>query len=111
MNTRSLIAMTRGDSRTLTFTVLDAAGDPVDLTDGEAWMTVEGLFEKSVGSGITLTDPTDGVLEVEIDEADTDGSSNWREAHRYDVQVRTASGETRTPFKGLFVVWPDVTEA
>lgn len=106
MNDLSLI---RGDSSELSLTLTDNAGDPYDLTDATVIMTVDDLFEKSIGSGITVDDPTSGVAAITVDPADTEDAPDARCAYRYDVQVTLSDGSIKTPVRGLFVVIPDVT--
>jgi len=103
------LTMTRGDTRTFTVTMTDDAGDPYDLTDASVDFTVGDLFDKSVGDGITVADPETGVAVITVDPDDTNGASDYRRAHRYDVQVTLADGTVKTPLRGLFVVTPDVT--
>ncbi len=85
----ALIEMFSGDSKILRYTVKDGSGAVIDIT-GAAFRW--GLFkldtdestptaknstvltppgEKTVGSGIVITDAANGVLEVTLDPADT----------------------------------------
>jgi hypothetical protein len=105
----NLLTVTAGDDRDLELTLVDGAGSPLDLTGASLWFTVEGLFQKTIGDGITVSVPIDGVAVISVSAADTSGVS-VRTARRYDVQVRTAAGKTKTPVKGTFVILPDVTE-
>ena len=74
----SVINLKRGDTLRWTITFTDSAGTIIDVTGHDflcqARRTLESattLFDLSVGSGITLTDPTNGEIELFI--ADTTG--------------------------------------
>jgi hypothetical protein len=103
------LSVIRGDSVTLTATLVDSLGAAYDLTGADLTFTVDGLFEKSLGAGITVADPLDGVAEIAVDPDDTDGAPNTRYAYRYDLQVTLADASVKTPLRGLFIVVPDVT--
>lgn len=103
------LVVVRGDSQTFELTFTDDDGDPLDLTDGAVVMTVEELFTKSVGDGITVSAPLTGVATVAVAPADTADCPDYRQGYRYDVQVTLASGVVKTPIRGRFVVLPDVT--
>jgi hypothetical protein len=97
------LSMIRGDSVTLIATLTD------DLTGADLTFTVGDLFQKSLGAGITVADPLDGVAVIAVDPDDTDGAPNTRYAYRYDLQVTYADASVKTPLRGLFIVIPDVT--
>lgn len=103
------ITVTAGDDRDLTLTLTDIDGDPIDLTGASVWFTVEHLFQKTIGDGIVVSAPLTGVATISVSAADTSGVSA-RTTYRYDVQVRTALGKTKTPIMGTFIIRPDVTE-
>lgn len=106
------LTVIRGDSATLTMTLVDPAGDPYDLTDSFLWFTVRDLIAKTTDDGIVIDmDPTTGVAVVMIAAAETSPAPNYRVAYPYDVQILTADGETQTPIRGLFIVIPDVSPA
>jgi hypothetical protein len=67
-----------GEDRSLDFTVVDANGTAVDITSyGLEWVMRERAasatadITKTTSSGITLTDPTNGVCRVAIADTDT----------------------------------------
>lgn len=68
---------------TIKFTITDETGAVVNLTGATANFTVKqnldsasDLFTaKTVGAGITLTDPVNGILQVAGVPADTDGAA------------------------------------
>ncbi len=69
-------ALFKGEDQVLEFTVLDSSDVAVDITGwAMTWTfaTAAGVssFTKTVGSGITITDAASGVLQVQIDAADT----------------------------------------
>lgn len=73
------------------FTVTDETGAVVDITGATVNFTVKkdvddaaNVFQLTVGSGITLTDPTNGVMQVAGVPADTDGNDGQ---HIYELDM------------------------
>lgn len=106
------LEMIRGDSKTFLF-ALD-----VDLTDAVGiWMTAKsaradadpGVFQKSVGAGITVIDDATGTISVELDPADTSDLDAVTNRLYYDVQVEDVDNKVSTPRIGRLVVRPDIT--
>jgi hypothetical protein len=91
-----------GEHKTLRFTVVDAAGAAVNITgwliDFKISATNSGprIFTKSVGSGITLTTPASGILDVTINTADTSGLAPG--VYYYALRRTTASNETELSY-------------
>lgn len=102
------ITMTRGDTRTLTLTLTDAAGDPYDLTGATVRMTVGDLFDKAIGDGIAVASPATGVAVITVNPDDTE-NANGRRSYPYDVEVTFVDGTVVTPILGRFVLRPDVS--
>jgi hypothetical protein len=109
------LSMMRGDDETFAIVLVDANGDPFDLTDCDLSFVVGDLFEKTIGAGIVIDpdgdpspDPTTGLATVTVDAADTVDCPDVRTPYRYDVQVTTATGLIHTPLRGRFIVVPDV---
>ena len=81
----------RGDTHTITFTVTDAAGAPVDITDSTVRLLAR---RRSVGASLivlpaTVTDATNGVVSHTL--------TGTLEASTYDVELEvTADGEMTT---------------
>ena len=65
-----VIGVFAGEDRSLVFTVVDGVGAPVNVT-GWAVSFVVSTVTKTVGSGVTLTTPTSGVVTVALAAADT----------------------------------------
>ena len=95
------------------FTYLDAIGDPIDLT-GTAiriqfrYRSKTGAIVKDieVGTGITLTDPTNGVFEI-----DEFTPVDWAvDTYYYDVEVTFITGKIKTYVWGMVKVIQDVTD-
>ena len=79
-----IITFVAGDDTTLTITAKDKDGVVVDLSGATiVWGVKKRLdnasteFTKSTGSGITITDATNGVFVVSIDAADTTNLSGY----------------------------------
>jgi hypothetical protein len=116
----------RGEKKTWETAVLDADDVVVDITNASLYFTVRSVFpagsvaddtdadvllKKTVGSGITISDPTNGVFEIVVAKADTnalDILSNVRE-YKYQIDI-VESGETepKTLAAGKFLVSADV---
>lgn len=105
------LTVVRGDTSNFQITITDSNGLAYDLTDASIWFTVDGLLEKTIGDGITVSTPASGVADVEISAGDTDAAPDRRTAYPYDVQVTLADGSVKTPVRGLFIVLPDVAPA
>lgn len=74
----SRLEMFSGDTKTINVTVLDDAGAKKDLTSATiTWKLflrsdkVTAKISKTVGSGVTITDATNGVFQVALAAADT----------------------------------------
>lgn len=94
------VTMWSGDSKKLRFTVIDDAGAAKNLTGAAiVWKAAKtagsstALITKSVGSGITITDPTGGLFEVRLDPADTASLSG---DFYHEAQVTDALGDVAT---------------
>lgn len=112
-----MLTMNRGDTAIFTMTVNAYSGAYLDLTGAEVWFTAkygwndtddEAVFQKTVGDGVTITDPTNGEIEIQLEQADTATIVDSVRL-RYDVQVRDVSGGIYTVASGLLKVVPDVT--
>lgn len=109
--------MIRGDSYEFRVTItLD--GDTVDITGGDFTMTAKwdvadsdanAVFQKTVGDGITLTDPTNGVITVKLEPADTNSLPLHTVDLFYDIQYIDTDGDVHTVLNGTLQVQPDVT--
>lgn len=105
-----------GADRLLRYKILrDESDDPLDLTGGSAEFTIHECTDKdridptprlklTVGDGIVIPDPTNGIVDVTI--RDTDGPALSRNGDRYSVVLRLkitdASGND---------TWPPALEA
>jgi hypothetical protein len=125
INTQALTVF-RGDKKTWEGVVTDLDGVAVDITNALIYFTVRSVFpagtipddtdsdvllKKTVGSGITLSDPSNGVFEFTVAKADTNALeilSNVRE-YLYQIGI-VGSGETEpnTLAAGKFLVSADV---
>lgn len=116
---------TRGDNRTIPFTVYDANDALVDITGSSVWFTVKELYadtdsaakitKKNTAAGggdsqIALTDPTNGEGEIYLIPSDTT-SLDANEEYIYDLQVKLPSGKTYTAKNSTMTLLADVTRA
>jgi len=98
----------------VSFTFADGIGDPIDLTDATVrcqfrYRTRTGAAVKTItdGSGITVTDATGGVLEI-----DEFTPVDWAvDKYYYDIQITFSDGRIKTYVEGLVNVIQDVTTA
>jgi hypothetical protein len=111
------LTMRRGDTVKLNITVT-RGGSAVDLTGASIWFTVKnavtdadpGVFQKTVGSGIVVTNAAAGQAQITIANADTSAIVGSRTL-LYDIQVKEAGGDITTVANGTITVSPDVTLA
>lgn len=66
---------------------------------------ISALLTKTLGHGITVTDPTGGILTVKISAGDTDGLEGY---YVYDVMV-IVDGEEYTVVDDVLEIRPTVT--
>ncbi|KXH76246.1 MAG: hypothetical protein AM326_03030 [Candidatus Thorarchaeota archaeon SMTZ-45] len=108
--------MHRGDDKLYELIVTDKnTGNAVDITGCMLTMTWKenkkdsGYYlQKTNGSGITLTDPTNGKAEIAIDKTDTSGLDKYKE-YFFDVYILKTTGKGETLLEGKFKVHEDVT--
>jgi hypothetical protein len=101
-----------GDDYVLHFTIVDEAGVAVDLSGAQQItfalarkVSVEPLFSKTLGSGVTVTDGPAGKVDVAIDAADTDALKG---AYYHEVELRNAAGKRSTVSYGAVTIQEDL---
>ena len=106
------INIIRRDDVTLTVTITDEQGTPLNLTGATVYFTVkakktdtdaQALITKEVTSHVN---PTAGITEVELTDVDTDIESR---SYFFDVQVKTSDDKIRSLSYGLIRVNQDIT--
>lgn len=116
----SNITLTRGDSRTLSITVLDSDGSAADLTGASIWWTAkrdindadaDAIISKTVGSGITVTNAAGGLATVTIAPDDWTDAEDSDKHYVWDLQVKSDTGTVTTVASGRIIITPDVTRA
>ena len=107
------IDIVRGDTRVITATFLESAGDPINLSGGEVFFTVnadseptddtEAVIQKDISSFST---PTTGVLSFTLSASDTNitPATYW-----YDVQFVSGAGVVTSLPKDKFIIRSDIT--
>jgi hypothetical protein len=109
--------LSRGDTIKLNVAVT-ASGSVYSLVGSSMWFTAKysysdpdssAVFQKTIGSGITLTDAVNGKATVLILPTDTSGLANAKVMLVYDLQVKDASGNIYTVARGNLIFLPDVT--
>lgn len=101
--------MVQGDTVALDFSIVDAAGDAVDLTGaGIRWQMARSvrataILEKAIGDGITVTSATGGAFTVALDPEDTIGLTG---SFYFEVEIIDASGNVSTPRSGTISIIP-----
>lgn len=105
MTTTYNLEMHAGETKWLEVTVADQYSVPVNLTGADITYIAQlpVPIEKTVGNGITLTDPTAGVFEIAIGEDDTVGIERTISVE-HECKVATATGEVMVAFAGRLTV-------
>ena len=108
------LTMFRGNTMVFDFAVT-LGGNPVDLTAAGIWFTAKTspsasnvVFQKAVGSGITVTDAASGAGLIELVPADTQGLGARTVRLYFDLEVEIA-GAVYTVAAGRLDVEPDLT--
>jgi hypothetical protein len=92
----------RGEDKSIVFDIVNAVGDPQDITGWTVSFRVASskfgaaIIQKTVGSGITLTDPTAGRLTVVLASADTVAFTNDGSDADYSYVLRRTNAGSRT---------------
>lgn len=98
-----------GNDVRLLFTAIDEDTQlPLNLSGAQAleWKlakkaTSSALIEKSLGNGVTITDPSGGLFEVAIDAEDTEALKG---DHYHEVRLTNSSGKKVTLAYGVFPI-------
>lgn len=100
-----------GDDLDLNVTVTDAADAALDLTSASSiiWRLSRHVgatadLTKSVGSGVTVTDPVNGLLTVTIDAADT---ASLVGNFYHELEIVNQANKKSTVLHGLFEIVQD----
>jgi hypothetical protein len=113
------LTMVRGDTPTFDIAVKKPDGTPLSLAGAQMWFTAKkstmdtdlaAVFQKTIGSGITVTDATAGLAEVTLAAADTSALPS-RIILEYDVQVKDVIGGVYTIARGWLTVSGDITRS
>lgn len=105
------LEMSRGTDRTFTLTILDSERRPIDISgatmrfmakkeldDSDA----DAVIVKTVGAGITLSDPTNGIATLTIEASDTEVLDHTYALY-YDVRTEKSGNQYR-PIEGVLLV-------
>lgn len=101
--------MVQGDTVALDFSIVDAAGDAVDLTGATVrWqmsrsVQATAILSKSVGSGITVTNAAGGLFTVDLAPADTVDLAG---TFYYEAEIIDASDNVSTVRTGQIKILP-----
>ena len=108
------IEIYRGDNRTFKVTVKDGDGVVVDITGASIKFSVKEeisdtsyVIQKTVGSGINITDAANGEYEVYIVPADTQNLDT--KVYEYDSELTTSAPKVYTVVRGEFTVQAEIT--
>jgi len=107
----------RGDTNLYDLTAKQASGAALNLTGVSLWFTIKrnaweadpGVVQKTVGSGINVTDAVNGLFTVTLDPNDTKDIEPGR--YSWDCQVKETTGRVTTVDRGDFFLMPDYTRA
>ena len=106
------LEMTRGDSKSFLF-ALDVdltAAVGVTMTAKAALADADpGVFQKTLGDGVTVIDEPAGTIQVDVEPGDTSDLDAVTNRLFYDVQVEDVNSKVRTHAHGRLIVRADVT--
>jgi hypothetical protein len=111
--------ITRGDSVSWSV-VITLDGVPFNLAGCLLWFTaktkytdpdVSAIFQKTIGDGITVTTPANGLATIDIVPDDTSALSEVKTVLFWDLQLKDGSDNIYTINSGNLIVNPDVTQA
>ncbi len=109
------LTITRGDTLVHRITVKNTDETAKDITGATVRYTVRErtydgaqVLQKTVGSGITLTTPTSGILDATLSAADT-AALVPSVGYVYDCEI-TLSGQVQTVQSGTLSVIGDVSQ-
>ena len=109
-------SMHSGDDRVLEVSITDSANAALNITGATVTWALSravadkvepkgaAIVTKTVGSGITLTNPSGGVLQVAIAETDTDDLAG---TYYHEMQL-VLSGDTSTVMYGTVTIKKDL---
>lgn len=106
------LSMRRGDTPIWDVAVVNADGSPFDLTGYTAYFTAKraitdpdpGVFQLTLGAGITFTNAAGGLLAIQPRRADTSGLTE--DARLFiDVQISQIAAPSQT-----FTIWPSADD-
>ena len=111
--------MFRGDNRTfnLAFT---KDGVAQNITGWLIWVTAKtaytstdtgNIFQKTIGTGVTVVSAVGGTATFDVDDSDTNGFANERVTLICDVQVKDTPGNIVTAALFQLIVDPEVTRS
>lgn len=112
------LTMFRGDAKAWGFTITDPDDPdlPVDITSASVTFTAkrkasddddDAIVQKSVGSGVTITDGPNGRCSVQLQESDTDDLTVPLTL-RWDLEIEGSDGK-QTVAAGTLRVMVDIT--
>lgn len=104
----------RGDSRVLAINVVDATGNPVDITGGTVFFTLNASNAPTDDTSAVLqktqtshTAPTLGQTTITLTNTDTQSIAPGN--YYYDLQYKDASGNITSTKPDVFQIIGDVT--
>jgi len=107
------LEMYKGDTKNLVVSVFNTDGSVKNLTDATIiWAlfnsdTKEIYVTKTTGSGIIITNPTGGIIQISILPTDTETlkSGPW---YKYETEVTDSGSNVSTVNSGYFTLWESV---
>jgi hypothetical protein len=108
------LSMFRGNTMVFDFSIT-LGGNPFDLTGAGLWFTAKTspaatavVFQKTLGTGITVTDAAQGTGVIHLEPGDTSGLPSRQVPLYFDLEIEVA-GAVYTVAAERLVVEPDVT--
>ena len=113
MATKAHLSVVRGDTKLYKVTVKDAAGVVLNILGYGASFTLRdnpfdttAIISKTFGSGITFTDPINGIMQIELLNTDTEIDVG---KYIYDIEVVDLLSRHITVLQGNFSITWDCT--
>lgn len=113
------LRMTRGDDKTFNM-AFTKNSQPQNITGFSIWVTAKraasdadatAVFQRTIGSGVTVTNAVGGLANFTVIQAHTSGFEASRVTLLCDVQLKDTPGNVVTAGHFLLLVDPDITRA
>lgn len=114
--TRTLIQVTKEDTKAIVYTLQDSSGNAIDITNYIIWFTVKNTPDESDADATIQvknevgdhSDPTNGQTTFNITSTQNNIDAG---DYSYDIQMKDGSGNITTTVKGTYRVLEQITDS